>query len=434
MSRTRRIAIPALLVLGTLVLLVGVFSVWVNRQVLNTDNWVDTSGRLLADPHVEEQLSTFLIAQAYENADVEAELKAELPPAAKQLAGPLAGGLRQLSERVAERALSSPAFQGLWEEANRAAHEALLKILDGGGSFASTGEGTVTLNLHNLLEGVIEEAGLPPSVLEKLPPEAGNLTVLESSQLSTAQKVAKLIRRLPIVLVALAAIFFAAAIYLARGRRRETVRAAGFGFLIAAVAALAVRGIAGHAIVGALASTEPVEEAAGAAWRIGTSLLVEVAVSTLLFGVLLVIGAWTLGPTALARGVRRQAAPALREKPALAYLALGLLWLALIAWLPIAAFRTWAGIVVFALLFAVGAAIFRRETLAEFPDAQRQSFAKTMRALRTAVTGSPAASGPSGGGTGDPVASLERLNALHKGGALDDDEYEAAKRKILAAP
>jgi hypothetical protein len=189
-SRVRRIAVPTLLVLGTLVLFVGVFSVWVNRQVLNTDNWVDTSGKLIANPAIDEQLSKFLIAQAYENADVEAELAAELPPQAQKLAGPIAGGLHQLSERVAERALSAPAFQALWEAANRSAHEALLKILDGGGSFVSTGEGTVTLNLHDLLEGVIEEAGLPESVLEKLPPQAGELTVLESDQLSAAQTVA----------------------------------------------------------------------------------------------------------------------------------------------------------------------------------------------------------------------------------------------------
>lgn len=430
MSRARRIAVPTLLVLGTIVLFVGVFSVWVNRQVLNTDNWVDTSGRLLADPHIEEQLSKFLIAQAYENADVEAELEAELPPATQKLAGPLAGGLRQLSERVAERALSAPAFQALWEEANRTAHEALLKILDGGGSFVSTGEGTVTLNLHDLLEGVVEEAGLPPSVLEKLPPKAGNLTVLESDQLSAAQTIAKLIRKLPIVLVLLMAILYGAAIYLARGRRREVVRAVGFGFVIAGVGALAVRGIAGDAVVGALATTDPVEEAAGAAWGIGTSLLVEVALSTLLFGVLLVIGAWALGSTTLARGLRRQASPWLRERPAGAYVALGLIWLALIAWLPIAAFRTWVGILVFAVLFAVGAAIFRREALAEFPDARRQSFGETMRALRGRVGGGRTAPAPSP----DPVARLERLNALRSEGALSPDEFEAAKRKVLAAP
>src|SRR5262249_25288984 len=109
---------------------------------------------------------------------------------------------------------------------------------------------------------------------------------------------------------------------------------------------------------------------------------------------------------------------------------LGLLWLALIAWVPIAAFRTWFGILVFAILFAVFAVIFRREAIAEHPDAERQSLGKTMRTLRASITGPPPPPAPSS----DPVAELERLNALRADGALTPEEFEAAKRKILAAP
>jgi Short C-terminal domain len=430
-SRGRRAAVVTLLVLGTLVLFVGTFSVWINRQVLNTDNWVDTSGKLLANHEIEEQLSTFLVNQVYENADVAAELEAELPPATKQLAGPIAGGLRQLSERVAERALSSPRFQHLFEEANRSAHEALLKILDGGGSFVSTGEGTVTLDLHELLTAVVEQVGLPPSVVEQLPPEAGNIKVLESSQLSTAQKVAKALRHLPLVLLALMLILYAAAIYLAHWRRREVVRAIGFAFVIVGVGVLALRGIAGNAVVGALAETEGVEAAASAAWGIGTSLLVDIAVSTILFGVLVVIGAWLVGQTAWAREVRQEASPWLRERPGAAYVALGLLWLALIAFVPIGAFRTWVGVLLFAALFALGATIFRRQTLAEFPDAERRDFGETlgrMRGQRAEAAPAPAAA------SADPVEQLERLEALRGSGALSPEEFEAAKKKVLAAP
>jgi uncharacterized membrane protein len=432
-GRPRRIAVATLLGLGTLVLFVGVFSVWVNRQVLNTDNWVNTSTRLLANEHVQEQLTIFLVAQAYESNEVEGELEKELPPAAKQLAGPITGGLRQLSERVAERALDSPALQHIWEEANRSAHEQLLEILDGGNSFVSTGEGTVTLHLRALLEKVGTQAGLPPAVLEKLPPDAGNVTVLKSSELAAVQTVAKLIRRLPVVLTILMALLYAAAIYLARGRRRQTLRAVGFGFVIAGIGALAVRSIAGNAIVSTLSSTDSVEEAVSAAWGIGTSLLVEVAVSTLAFGVLLVLAAWAAGRTALATGLRRQAAPWLREKPAAAYLVLGLVWLALIAWVPIAAFQKPLGILVFAILFAVGAWLYTRQALEEFPDAQPVSFRQTMRRLWRSDDRKPA-SAPGVDDGADPVGRLERLNALRAEGALSSEEYEAAKRKVLAAP
>lgn len=432
--RPGRIAVPTLLVLGTLVALLTIFSVWVNRQALNTDNWVSTSTRLLSNKKIDEQLSTFMVNQLYSNVDVEAELEARLPSQAKALAGPAAGGLRQLAQRVAEKALAAPRFQGLWADANRAAHEALLKIIDGGGSFASTGEGEVTLHLGTLVSEIGQQVGLPKALLEKIPPEAGNLTVLKSEQLSTAQKVAKLIRKLPVVLFILLALLYGAAIYLARDRRRETLRSVGFSFAIAGVLVLLVRSIAGQAVVSALASTASVEPAAEAAWGIGTSLLVTIAWSTFAFGVLLVLGAWLAGPTAPARALRRQASPYFREHRGGAYAFAAGIWVLLIAWAPIAGFRKPLGILVFAALFALGTELLRRQTLTEFPDAELVPLSTRMasslhrvRALRETPPAAPGA----GVGEADTLAQLERLGALRREGVLTDAEFEAEKAKIL---
>jgi Short C-terminal domain len=49
----------------------------------------------------------------------------------------------------------------------------------------------------------------------------------------------------------------------------------------------------------------------------------------------------------------------------------------------------------------------------------------------TAATSTTAA--PTPDRPGDLVTSLERLDELHRSGALDDDEYDAAKRRILEA-
>ena len=53
----------------------------------------------------------------------------------KPLAAPIAGGLRELSVRAADNLLSRPAVQTLWEEANRRAHEAFIRIVDDEGEF-----------------------------------------------------------------------------------------------------------------------------------------------------------------------------------------------------------------------------------------------------------------------------------------------------------
>lgn len=422
-----RILVSVLVVVGTLVAFFAVFSIWVNRQALNTDNWVNTSTRLLENKAIDEQLATFMVGQLYANVEVEKELAKTLPPEAQALAGPAAGGLRQLAQQVAERALSAPRFQALWAEANRSAHEALLRILDGGGSFASTGEGEVTLHLDTLVAEVGRQAGLPEDLLEKIPPEAGNLTVLRSEQISTSQKIAKLIRRLPVVLFALLALLYGGAILLAGGRRRETLRSVGFGFAIAGILTLVVRAVAGNAITDALASTAAVEPAAEAAWDIGTSLLVAVAWSAIAFGVLLVLGAWLAGPTTQARALRREASPYFRERRGAAYAFAAGIWVLLIAWAPIAAFRRPLGILIFAALFALGTELLRRQALAEFPNAQLRPLS-----MRVATSLSPSHRPAREASIAeDPLAQVERLNRLRQEGALTEDEFEEEKRRVL---
>lgn len=433
-GRGRRVAVATLLVLGTLVAFVTVFSVWVNRQALNTDNWVNTSTKLLENEKIDEQLAVFMVAQLYDNVDVQAQIEAQLPAQAKALAAPAAGGLRQLAERAADRALSGPRFQALWADANRAAHEALLKILDGGGSFASTGEGEVTLHLGTLVSEVGAQAGLPQSLVEKVPPEAGNLTVLKSEQISTAQSIAKIVRRLPVVLFVLLALLWGGAIYLAGERRREALRSVGIGFAVAGVLALLVRSVGGDAIVGALTTTAAVEPAAEAAWDIATSLLVTVAWSAIAFGILLFLGAWLAGPTAAARGLRREAAPYFRERRAATYAFAAGIWVLLIAWAPIAAFHKPLGILVFAALFALGTELLRRQAMAEFPDAPLRPLSeRTSKTLRIAR---PDRSATAGNGAApaapDPLEQIERLNRLRREGALTEAEFEAQKRRLLA--
>ncbi len=109
--RGRRALPITLVVIATITLLVGSFAIWAKRQLLETDTWVDTSTELLADTAIQEALASFLVASLYNNVDVEAELAAKLPPQVQPLAGPISGGLRQLADEVAKKALAQPQVQ-----------------------------------------------------------------------------------------------------------------------------------------------------------------------------------------------------------------------------------------------------------------------------------------------------------------------------------
>jgi hypothetical protein len=356
----------ALVVLGAIVTLLAVFSIWANRQALNTDNWVDTSSRFLADQAIDKQLANYLAQQFAAHSEVKSKLEERLPPKLKPLGGVVATGLRQLAPEIAERALENAKVQGLWRDANRLAHESLLEVLDGGGSTVSTENGEVVLNLRPLVEHLGQEVGVGGKVAEKLPPGAGELTILKSDQLSAAQTGAHIVRELPIVLTLLALVLFGAAVWLS-ARRRETLRAVGIAFALVGVLVLLARTLGGNVLVDTLVTNPGAEPAAHAAWDIGTSLLKTIAASTLAFGVLVFFAAWIAGPTQVAVGLRRAAAPYVRAHWASAFGGAAVLFLVLIAWRPVAAFGKPLGILVLAVLLAAGAELLRRQILRDFP-------------------------------------------------------------------
>jgi hypothetical protein len=358
--------VAALLVAATLIAFLAVFSIWVNRQALNTDNWVETSGKLLRNEEIRTQLSNYLADELFANVDVEAELEKTFPPRLAPLAGPAAGALHQLAPQVAERALATSQAESLWADANRTAHETLLKILNDEGSAVSTANGEVTLDLGSLVSESGGQLGVAGKLASKIPPDAGQLTILKSDQLSMAQDASSLVRHLPIVLTLLALLLYGLAVYLAGPRRRQALRSVGFGFIVAGVLSLLLRRIGEGSVTDALARTDAVKPAVEAAWGIGTSLLVTVAVSAITFGILVVIAAWIAGPTRLATRLRREAAPHLRERGT-TYGAVGLVFLALVLWAPVVAFQKPIGMILLAVLMVLGTEALRRQTAAEFP-------------------------------------------------------------------
>ena len=186
--RTRSILAWSLLALGTLILLVGSLTVWVKRQALDTDAWVDVSTQLLDDEDVRSALSVYIVDQLYTNVDVQDRLEERLPPDYEGLAGPISGALRQPTERAVDGFLQRPRVQDLWENINRAAHQTLLRVLeDETRAGVSTAEGVVTLDLRVFVVAVGEELGFGEQLDARLPADAGQITVLESDQLSAAQ-------------------------------------------------------------------------------------------------------------------------------------------------------------------------------------------------------------------------------------------------------
>ena len=367
-TRGRRILVQVLIWGTTVLAVLAIFAVWANRQMLNPNNWANTSTKLLQNEEVRDATSNYLVNQLYANVNVEQELKAKLPTQLAPLAGPLSGALHSLADEAAKRALASPRVQEVWKRANRAADQSFVTIVNGGkGAVAITG-GQVTLNLALVVSDITNRLGLP-NVSSKLPASVAHLKILKSNQLKLVQDIGKALKSLALLLTIIVPLLYALAIGLARGFRRRTLMTVGIAILAAGIVVFLARNILVNQVTDSLVKTESVKPAAHAVLTIATSMLSEIAGAFIIVGIPLIAAAWFAGPARLAVNARRRIAPFLRDQPGWTYGIVAAIMALIFIWNPIPATGKLGGIIVFLALAFFGTYVLRRQTAAEFPDA-----------------------------------------------------------------
>ncbi len=434
-TRKRLLMVDSLIWFTTVLAIVGIFAVWANRQLLNPDNWANTSTQLLQDAKIRSAAANYMVDQLYANVDVAALLKSGLPKQFQPLAGPAAGALRNVAVQGAELALTRPRIQTAWEQANRAAAQTLVAIVNGGKGAVKVNGGRVTLDLASIVDQVSSRLGLPSGISSKLPPSIANLTVLKSDQLKLVQNGGKALKGLALALTIIVPLLYALAILLARGHRRRTLMTVGFAGVFAGVMVLLGRSIIESQVTSSLVSDDSIRPAVHDAVMIGTGMLGTVAGAVVLVGLVLAFAAWFAGPSRPMTAARRAITPFLRDHPDWAFSLTVAVMALIFLWQPIPATGTPAGIIVFLALALFGTWILRKQVMDEFPDARAGA---TMAALRGRVRELRERrhhSHTSGNGNGSEGVSeqLERLAALRDRGSITDEEYQSAKAMLLGS-
>ena len=417
-----------LIILASLVAIGSGLNVWVQRQILDTDEWVEASEELLADDEVRGALSAFLVDELYESVDVSAELEELLPEDLSGLAGPLSAALRGPATDGVDRLLSTSAARDIWSTANRAAHETLVAILKDEGTLVSTSGGVVTLDLGELVGNLGEELGLSGDLLDKLPEDAGQIVLFESEELDTAQNVVRVIEWASVLLFFLVVALYVGAVFAAdKNNRRVALRNVGWAIVIAGLVTLLLRRAGIGLAVDYLAEVEAAEGAVNAAAVIGTELLKQLAWAGIALGALIAAYAILTGPTRAATATRRALAP-LFANAALAWVTSLLFLYVFMVIIPAFSLKRWGPALVFIALFVAGVEIFRRSVNREFPDASLGDQWDRVRG-KTASGWSSITSGRS-----EPTGTydLDQLAQLHREGALSDEEFAEAKRVLLS--
>jgi hypothetical protein len=365
LTRNRAIAVWTLVVVASILILLSSLTIWVKRQALDTDAWTNTSGQMLANDEIRQQLSIYLVDTLFSSANATARIQEALPPNRQALAPVIAGALQNVAVQAADRILETPQAQALWEEANRRAHQNLIAVLEGNDVRRfQTENGQVVLDLSPLVQRLSDRFGFQAS------PDAGQITILHSGQLKNAQRALKVIKVLSVFLLVLVLFLYGLAIYLARGHRRRFLRATAVSFLLVGVLVLVIQRITGGVVIDSLIKTDAVRPAGNAAWGIGTELLRSVAYALILYGVAGLIGAWLAGPTRWAVAARKRLAPVFEDQAWIVYVAVAVLFLLILAWGPTQATREWWGILLLGGLLFFGVAMLHRQTVREFPAAK----------------------------------------------------------------
>jgi hypothetical protein len=370
-SRWRVIVARILVVLTAILAALSLVAGYVRYQALDTPTVEDAAGELIANEEIRNEIAASLVDQLYGHVDVGAALREELPDDQKRLAGPLAGALRELADRAARRLLERPRVQALWVRSVATAHEQLLTLLDDRRTAIRTTGGVVVLDLRPLVIQLGDRIAIVGNLAQRLPPDTGRIQIMEADNLRTAQRITHLLdilgRFLWVVTLAVAAL----AVWVARGRRRTTLRSLAIAVIVAGLLVLALRRLAGGYIVDELVPPGTTREAVEAAWEILTSLLVDGGRTLLGVGLIVLLGTWFAGETRSARASRRELAPPFARWE-IAFGAAAALMLLLVWWGPTEQVRRPQFVLVFSILLALGTWALRTLTMREHPGAGDQ--------------------------------------------------------------
>lgn len=358
-----------LVTLASLLTVVALLGAWVDRQLLDTDDWTDTSAALLRDDAVRVPLADELSSELADGSRTREALQQALPPRLQPLAAPAGALVADAVQRAVQRVLASGKVQEAWVTLNRLTHEQLVQLVEGEGTVVE-GNGVV-LDLRPLAKQVATRVGIDPSVVDRLPSDRGRIVIVPPEQLRTVRKAADVLDVLSWLPAILALALFALAVWWAGSRpdgRRRALLASGAGIALAALLVLVVRRVAGNHVADALTSGGPLDPAAHATWQIATTLLAELCAVLIIVGAGAIAGAWLAGDGRRARWLRARIAPTLSERPDLAYAVAALAYLVLVAWGPLSVLRRPLAIVVFGALLLAGVAALRAQVRRELAD------------------------------------------------------------------
>jgi hypothetical protein len=239
-QRWRTVVATLLIVVACVLAPLSVVAVWTRNQVTNTDRYVATVSPLASDPAIQNAIADQITAQVFTYIDVrgltnevvDALATRGLPPRlADQLQAltvPIASGVEGFTRTQVGKVVQSQAFADAWVQANRVAHDELVKALTGEGGGAITVEDNrVSVNMAPFIQTVKQQLVAQGFTLaERIPQVDKSFVLFQSQDITRAQRAFSLLNTLGVWLPVLAIVLLVLGVYVAKDHRRALVGAA----------------------------------------------------------------------------------------------------------------------------------------------------------------------------------------------------------------
>lgn len=306
--RRRAITSIVFVVLGALLLPMAAATLWTRNQLLDTDRYVRTVEPLAEDPTVTSALTARITTAVSKELDIKSLAAEALPEQAAFLAAPIASGAESLIRQAAQRLVESEQFRRLWVDANRRGHDALVAVVTGkDGKVVSTKDGKVVVSLGPVVEEVLkavdEQFGI--DISSRVPTDRINVDfeIIDSRQLASAQAYVRLLDRVSWFAVLLSIGLLIAAVAVAPDRRRGVFRV-GVGITVSMFLTLVAMAFARDMYLTNLPDVVQRADAAAVIFDTLIRFFIQSLRVMLAIGVVLLVGAWLVGPSTLARRFR----------------------------------------------------------------------------------------------------------------------------------
>ncbi|MCW2747566.1 MAG: hypothetical protein JWP10_708 [Nocardioidaceae bacterium] len=190
LSKLRRPTTVVLAVVGCLLAVVSLVSVWGRNQILDTDRYIANVKPLANDPIIQDEVARHVSKAITDQFDAEARAKSALPERAQFLAPALGEEFDRFIRRKSLQFTRSDAFPKLWVSVNSVGHRELVDLLtvDGATDTVAITNGRLRLDLTSMVTAVRDQlarAGL--QVVAALPPITLVIDIADAEEVENAR-------------------------------------------------------------------------------------------------------------------------------------------------------------------------------------------------------------------------------------------------------